>query len=302
VTEAGIVERVAETRRVEPSMAVERPPFPTKLKIEVTGRCDLRCSFCTLTYKPRSAKGDIEPALAFRVIREARDLGVRDLGLFWLGEPLLNARLTEYVAYAKAIGTPYVFITTNGRLASTTRLRDLYDAGIDSIKFSVNAVDAQEYRRVTAVDAFDRVISNVRGAWELRGARAQPKLYASTVVLDEPDGERRFEAAHRLIGAYVDQHYALRQYGIQAAAKHRAAVLLAMLPCWSLFTEPHISYTGWMSACFYDHDPKYYLGDLTVSTLIAAWHSERAAALRRAHLAKDVAGTPCADCLAYAHA
>ena len=38
--------------------------------------------------------------------------------------------------------------------------------------------------------------------------------------------------------------------------------LESMLPSWSLFTLPHISYDGHMSACFCDFDSKLYMADL----------------------------------------
>lgn len=56
-----------------------------------------------------------------------------------------------------------------------------------------------------------------------------------------------------------------------------------------------------MSACFCDHDPKFYVGDLRVMSLLEAWHSPKFVELRKRHLEKNVTGTPCAECIAYAH-
>ena len=41
------------------------------------------------------------------------------------------------------------------------------------------------------------------------------------------------------------------------------------------------------------------MGDLTRSTFMQAWHSERFQALRRANLAENVHGTICEKCIAY---
>lgn len=293
----GIVERVNETQQVSRELCLERPPFPRKLKVELTARCDLRCGFCSLTYKPRTG-GDMDQALFAKIVCEANALGVSDLGLFWLGEPLLVERLEERIAFAKAAGIPYVFITTNGRTAIPDRMRRIIDSGIDSIKFSFNASSREQYRAVTGVDAFDRVVDNIRATWALRGSRALPKLYASTVV--DPGQEQDFEAAHALIGPYVDQHYPLRRYGADASRRGDARTLDSMLPCWSLFTEAHVSWDGQLSACFCDHDQKFHMGDLRSVTLLEAWHSPTLRALRSRHLAKRVEETPCAGCIAYA--
>lgn len=296
--ERDIVTRVAETVRIPPERLTATPPVPAKLKIELTARCDLRCYFCSLTYKPRK-KADIDPALFFKIVREAKELAVRELGLFWLGEPLLVEALPDYVAFAKQSGIPYVFITTNGRTAFPEKMKRVIESGVDSIKFSLNAGTRERYQAVTGVDAFDQVVANIRSTRELRGNRTRPKLYASTAV--EAGHDEEFGAVHALIGPDVDSHYPLRRYGPQETARQETRTLESMLPCWSLFTEAHISYEGHLSACFCDHDPKFYMGDLTSMSLQEAWLSPKFVALRQQHLEKQVTGGPCAECIAYAH-
>lgn len=291
-----ITRRVAETTRIPPESLTEAPPFPPRVKIEVTARCDLRCSFCSLTFKPRQ-KGDIEPALLRRLLDELVRLGVRDVGLFWLGEPLLCEELPEHVAYAKSAGIPYVFVTTNGRAATPERLGRLMQAGIDSIKFSLNAGDAAAYRLMCGANAFDAVVSNIRAAHALRGASPRPRLYASTAC--DPSDPRPYRQVHALIADAVDQHYLLPFYGPPARVFPGGRSLEGMLPCWSLFTEPHVSYDGRLSACFCDHDAKHHVADLRQTTLAEGWVSPRFRELRRAHLARDVSKTPCRDCVAY---
>jgi len=300
-----ITERIAESSTVPGACRVDRPPFPKKAKIEVTSRCDLKCFFCQHTYDTRGL-GDVDPALFRRLLRELREAGVDELGLFWIGEPLLNRALPDYVAEAKALGYPYVFLTTNGRLATPDRLRALFDAGLDSIKFSFNADDRESYRQICGVDGFDRTLENLRTAWEYRRDRATPRIYASTVQI--PGREAAYEATKQLIEPYVDQHYPLRLYGpytvgadarVATSPSEESRPLDSMLPCWSLFTEPHISYDGHMSACFCDHDQRLYMGDLKIMSLMEAWHSEEFVALRRRHLAGDVRGTVCQGCIAY---
>lgn len=293
-----IVARVSETVRIPPERLSVKPPFPDKLKIELTSRCDLKCYFCSLTYKPRK-RADIDEALLFRIIREAKALQVKDLGLFWLGEPLLVDALPAYVASAKQIGIPYVFVTTNGRTAFPEKVGRLISSGIDSIKFSLNASTRERYREVTGVDAFDQVIANIRAISALRGSRSTPKLYVSTAVA--AGHEEEFDSVHALIGSAVDAHYPLRRYGVQEAEQPGTRTLESMLPCWSLFTIGHISYDGFLSACFCDHDPKFYMGDLKTMSLLEAWESPAFVALRQRHLQKQADGTPCGECIAYAH-
>jgi MoaA/NifB/PqqE/SkfB family radical SAM enzyme len=302
-----IKERILETSNIPVNYRTDRPPMPRSVKIEVTSRCDLRCFFCSVTYKQRDA-GDINPDFLYRLLSELKDAGIQEVGLFWLGEPLLVKELPAYVAYAKKIGIPYVFITTNGRLATTDRIVPLIESGIDSIKFSVNASNSEDYIKICGVNAFDQVIQNIQNIQKIRGGASKPSLYASTVF--DPNSPATYESLKSLIEPYVDEHYPLRLYGnhsygqkIDSGEKDEEIVpkrtLESMLPCWSLFTLPHISYDGYLSACYCDHDHRFYMADLKTTSFKDAWHSTKLIELRRKHLLKKVQGSPCEGCIAY---
>jgi len=304
-----IRERVSETSNIPPDYKTDLPPIPRSVKIEITSRCNLRCFFCSVTYKQKEA-GDINPDFLYRLLEELNDVGVEEVGLFWLGEPLLVKELPEYVSYAKELGIPYVFITTNGLLADKNRIRPLIQSGIDSIKVSINASTREEYIKVCGVDGFERVIQNLRNLRELRGRSGKPSIYASTVF--DPNSPSTYETLKPLIEPYVDEYYPLRLYGeytynqkAEDAASDEDEVSVrtieAMVPCWSLFTLPHISYDGCLSACYCDHDHGLYMADLKKMSFKAAWHSSPFVELRQKHLAGTVRGTPCEGCIAYEH-
>ena len=71
------------------------------------------------------------------------------------------------------------------------------------------------------------------------------------------------------------------------------------LPCWSAFTEGHVTAEGKLSACCFDATANWTMGDLTKQSFMEAWNSETFVKLREAHLKKDVTGTVCESCVAY---
>ena len=73
-----------------------------------------------------------------RLIREMRDAGVEELGVFYIGESFTCKWLPDAIAEAKKIGFPYVFLTTNGSAATPDRVEACMKAGLDSLKFSIN--------------------------------------------------------------------------------------------------------------------------------------------------------------------
>lgn len=119
--------------------------------------------------------------------------------------------------------------------------------------------------------------------------------------------------AERVI-PYVDHHYWLPLYSMGAFATEREAelgyrptagnqgrigALREPLPCWSAFTEGHVTAEGKLSACCFDATSNWTMGDLTKQSFMEAWNAPGFVKLRAAHLQKDVRGTVCENCVAY---
>ena len=135
------------TPKITSNLLNERPPFPKKAKIEITTRCDLKCYYCKLTHN--NPQKEMPEFLVKKILQDLKNIGVEHVGLFWMGEPLFNKKLSEYIKFAKMIGIKYVFITTNGRMAVPRRIKDLIASGIDSIKFSINSSTREKYYNTT---------------------------------------------------------------------------------------------------------------------------------------------------------
>ncbi len=310
-----ITERIDNITRIPAEYRSALPPPPKSVKIELTARCDYQCFFCATGYKLRQ-KSDIDWDFYRRIVREMRDAGVEELGVFYLGESFLYKRLPEAIRYAKKeVGFPYVFLTTNGRMTVAERVRACMEAGLDSLKFSFNWADPEQCLEITRVDAFDTVVHNIQEARRVRdeveaatGHRCG--LYASSIHYDG-EQQQRMERAVAMIEPYVDEHYWLPLYGqagLTAGARGtrpvagnvgRAGNMRDPLPCWAVFTEGHITFDGHLSACCFDHDGRFNMGDLNEQSFLEAWNSVAFQKLRRANLEKDVAGTACESCIAY---
>lgn len=312
-----ITERIDRITFISDEYRAAKPPIPKSVKIELTARCDFQCFFCASHSRLRD-KDEMDPAFFRRLVREMRDAGVEELGLFYLGESFICDWLPEAVRYAKEeCGYPYVFLTTNGRMATPERVRECMENGLDSLKFSYNFSDAEQFAEVTGVKKadFQRVVNNLKAARGVRDdvlARTGHRcgLYASSILYDGEQLSRMQRAVDDIL-PYVDEHYWLPLYGqagLTAGAhgtkptagnQGRVGALRPPLPCWSLFTEGHVTFDGHLSACCFDHDGRFNMGDLTKLSFRDAWHSEVFTKLREANLRKDVCGTVCEKCIAY---
>lgn len=210
-----ITNRIDAITQITPEYRCDAPPVPHSVKIELTARCDFNCFFCA-TAKRLRHKADIDPDLYRRIVRELRDAGVEELGLIYLGESFLCHWLPEAIRYAKQdCGYPYIFLTTNGRLATRDRVAACMAAGLDSLKFSFNNADAEQFASVTRVPGreFRTVVENIKAAQSARdegGYRCG--LYASSIRYDGEQLQRMEQAVAEIL-PYVDEHYWLPLYG-----------------------------------------------------------------------------------------
>lgn len=316
-----ITARVDAITRIAPQRLQAAPPPPRSVKIELTARCNYACSFCARSFRLRDQK-DMDRSLFERLLTEMRTAGVEEIGLFYLGESFMCPWLEDAIAFAKHdCGYPYVFLTTNGSLATPERVERCFANGLDSLKFSFNYADAVQFTEIARVkpDLFQQMKANLvaaRGARDRAATRTGRRggLYASYIEYDGAQGERMKQCIAE-VAPYVDEMYALPLYNqadlvaegekergwkITAGNRGRLAALRDPLPCWAVFTEGHITWDGKLSACCFDHDGRFHMGDLMQQGFLSAWNSPRFQELRAAHLRRDVRGTPCEKCVAYA--
>jgi hypothetical protein len=101
------------------------------------------------------------------------------------------------------------------------------------------------------------------------------------------------------MGAFATVREAELGFKPTAGNQGRLGALREPLPCWSLFTEGHVTAESKLSACCFDATSNWVMGDLVEQPFMQAWNSTKFTQLREAHLRKDVRGTICENCVAY---
>ena len=284
-------------------------PAPKSCKIEITANCNYKCKFCVKALQPDNSHMD--RALYSRVIRELREAGVEELGVFYIGESFTCKWLPDAIREAKEVGFPYVFLTTNGSAATPARVKECMEAGLDSLKFSINFQDAEQLKDVAQVSSryWQKAIDNLKAA---RAARDEGGykcgIYASSIAFDGEQGEK-MRSVVKEIEPYVDEAYWLPLYGMSGASKAagwkpqpgnpgRLDKMRDPLPCWAVFTEAHVTASGKLAACCFGtgSNSDLVMADLTKVSFKDGWNSPEFRELRKAHLAKDVSQTACREC------
>lgn len=137
----------------------------TKLRVSVTDRCNLRCTYCMpaegIAVAPRDELLTFEEIE--RVVRVAVAAGVRQVRLTG-GEPLVRRDLPLLVERLAAIdGLDDLALTTNGVLLDQLA-GPLRRAGLQRLNVSLDALDPEVFARVTRRDGYERVIAGITAA------------------------------------------------------------------------------------------------------------------------------------------
>lgn len=279
-----------------PDQRMEVPPFPRNMQLEPTNFCNYHCLFCASSKIKKGSHATMEPNLFEALARQAFALGTREVGLYSRGEPLLCPDLEDYVKLCKEIGYTYIYLTTNGSLATPERLESLIRNGIDSIKFSVNAATEETYKIIHGNGSLELITEHIKCAHKLR-QQYNPKLYlaVSCVQTEIAANEKQF-MLNRFEG-YVDTvlFSPARTHGghIQGYANQHDSRTFCNIP----FNMLNITSSGYLAACCVDFTDDLLIADLRDEPLAEAWKNTRFRLIRKKHLSGDLSGLQCARCL-----
>ena len=306
-----ITQRIDAVTGIPASHLATVLPPPKSCKIELTANCNYKCSFCIKSMRPDN--GEMDKGFYKRIIREMRDYGVEELGVFFIGESFLCQWLPEAIAEAKDVGFPYVFLTTNGAAAKPNKIQQCMESGLDSLKFSLNFYEPEQLHQIAKVSDvnFEKAIEAVKDARRIRDAGGfKCGIYASSIAFDGEQGVKMQKVVDEIL-PFVDEHYWLPLFDMRGASAAsgmkpiqgnpgRLHKMREPLPCWSAFTEAHITKDQKLVACCFGAglDSNMVMGDLSKTSFEVAWNSKPFQILREAHLKKDVTGTPCESCIA----
>jgi MoaA/NifB/PqqE/SkfB family radical SAM enzyme len=138
-------------------VVVDRPPVC--LYLEVTNRCNLLCTTCPRTFEDLEPPMDMSWELFTRIVDQVPDLS--RAVLHGVGEPMMVREMPRMVRYLKQRGV-HVLFNTNGTLLDDRRGRELIDAGLDELRVSLDAAEPRTFKLVRGVDAFERIVGNVK--------------------------------------------------------------------------------------------------------------------------------------------
>jgi radical SAM protein with 4Fe4S-binding SPASM domain len=283
--------------------------WPTHLMIEPSSRCNLHCSLCPVGPGLGRPQGMMAFETFTKILDEVGDY-IFTL-LFWgWGEPFLNPRAFEMIAYAKAKGVK-VISSTNGHLFAREEFANrLVRSGIDSIIFAIDGVTQANYERFRQGGNLDTALKGIRTVAARKKAlgsttplinfrfivmaqneaeiplvkQLAPSLGADALTFKtlNPDNKDLYSPlSSEVTGgiAFVPraQHY--RRFRTGALGESR--VRRRRNPCKHLWTNPVVHWDGTVVPCCYDPCERYPLGNFKDRSFWEIWDGVTYRSLRR---------------------
>jgi MoaA/NifB/PqqE/SkfB family radical SAM enzyme len=141
-----------------------RKGLPYFGSLEVTRRCNSKCSFCPIGNEKKEIKeGELGTEAMKKILSQFSDLNIIAVS-FLGGEPFLRKDVCELAEYSHNDNL-ITQVSTNG--INLGSIVDRATASFDVIVISLDVVDRELYHEIRGVDKYETVVDNIKAAQEL---------------------------------------------------------------------------------------------------------------------------------------
>ncbi|MCK5579910.1 MAG: radical SAM protein [Candidatus Omnitrophica bacterium] len=142
---------------------------PIYLEVGITRFCNIACRFCEYGTHMKTDRQMIETDVLIKFLREAASIGVKGIGFFGDGEPLIHPGIYEAAIEAKKAGIDLGVASNGLALVKDDKLKDFLDSLV-LIRFNLSAARPESYASVTGMEGkhFNKVKENIRKCVEVK--------------------------------------------------------------------------------------------------------------------------------------
>jgi len=231
-----------------------------------------------------------------KIIDETRGLGVT-YRPFLINEPLADMRLGAIMRYMRRDDTARIEFNTNGEMMREDRAREVLDAGIDVIRFSIDGFTKETFALSRVGLDFDLTVERTREFIELArktGGAGRIEVRMIDTEATRPEQERFLEYWSGLgVEAIITDLY---KWAWDPGVKP------VQLPCKKVLNEMFFYVNGKATLCCWDSHERGVIGDVANEHVLDIWNgalNTRYRQLLAQGRRKDI--LLCSKCEAYKH-
>lgn len=263
---------------------------PYSMFIDVCNACNFKCKFCAIQYSKRRLtfpKISMKYDDYVKVIDDICGFGtpLKMLRLTANGEPLINKDLPQMIEYAKRRKvTEHIEIVTNASLLTHEMSLALINAGLDRIRISIEAIDAQGYYDISGVRLdWKKFVEEIRFFYD---NRKQCEVYIKTVdaaIKSKQDEELFYKEfgdicdrifVEHVIPIWTGYEEINDDFKIENVGLHGHEVKdvkVCPFPFYSFVVNPD----GEITVCCNDWERKISMGNAFEESVVDVWRGDR---------------------------
>ncbi|MCK0070486.1 radical SAM protein [Kordiimonas laminariae] len=282
---------------------------PMTVHIEPTNKCNQTCVMCVHPDMQRTV-GFVEDDIAYKAIDECAEFGVYAVHFFFFGEPFMNRKTIDYIAYAKRKNIPVVSVTTNLTTIKRSEIERMVTDGLNSVHISFEGLNREKYAAIRGTDSFDKVIRNLDYLRECKAKHGRDNPWISMTYVRTSETDEEIETFKNLWKDRVNNFHISPQFDYIGRAKIRETqgdvnsegIMKRSdadrLPCRQLWQRLVVLSNGELVPCSQNIDGELSVGNIRDMTIAEAWQGDKMAQLRGEHLTNRIPkDCVCSDCI-----
>ena len=270
--------------------------YPYEWEIDTTNICQLKCPLChTGLGTIDRDKGVMHFDTYKKVIDEIEDYCIW-LTLYSWGEPFLNKRIDEFIAYAHEAEIATTISTNLNKPLTKEMAEKIVRSGLDTMIVSIDGVTQEVYEKYRVGGHLDKVLANLQllidTKRELRSktpyiewqfivmrpnqhqipeARAMAEGMGVDGILfkkvDFPLGEQETDTAQKWMPVGIEEY--LREHPFERPFREEEGER-----CWRLWRSTVINWDGGTAPCCYLTNAADDFGNISNQSFMSVWNGE----------------------------
>ncbi|HEX8516651.1 MAG TPA: SPASM domain-containing protein [Bacteroidia bacterium] len=289
--------------------------FPISLSVEPTTSCNLRCPECPSGKREFTRPTGMLQNDFFRSTIDELYRKVSYLVFYFQGEPYLNPKFLEMVAYASQKGI-YTATSTNAHYLNDANAKKTVESGLDRLIISIDGTTQETYEQYRIGGDLKKVIEGAENIikWkkELR-SRTPHVIFQFLVVKPNEHQVDEVKELARKTGADEVRFKTAQVYDFEngnpliptqdkysrykQGENGRYRIKNGLQDhCWRLWHSTVITWDGLVVPCCFDKDATHRMGDLKKTSFAELWKGPAYANFRAAVLRSRSEIDICSNC------
>jgi MoaA/NifB/PqqE/SkfB family radical SAM enzyme len=270
--------------------------YPYEWEIDTTNICQLKCPLChTGLGTIDRNKGVMHFDTYKKVVDEMKDYCIW-LTLYSWGEPFLNKRIDEFIAYAHEAEIATTISTNLNKPLTREMAEKIVRSGLDTMIVSIDGVTQEVYEKYRVGGHLDKVLVNLQllidTKRELRSktpyiewqfivmrqnqhqipeARAMSEKMGVDGILfkkvDFPLGEQETDTAQKWMPTGIEEY--LRKHPFERPFREEEGER-----CWRLWRSTVVNWDGGTAPCCYLTNAEDDFGNVSNRSFMSVWNGE----------------------------